>query len=128
MTDAQIFHLLGLVSLAVGLGILANSSTYRQIVADYANSPASLYLGGLGALVVGFLLASSHPLLEANGTALLTILGWGALLKGLWILTLPHQAMRVTKRWIAKRRLATVHGFLVAALGALCLWLGFQTL
>lgn len=124
MHDAQIFQLLGLVSLAIGLGILVNSSTYRRVVADYADHPASVYLGGLAALVMGFLLASSHPFWRAGWSSLLTLFGWMAMVKGLWILILPHHAMRLAKWWAARRRLASQHGFAVALLGALLLWLG----
>ena len=53
MSDAQIFQIFSLMYLAVGIGILINSKFYKRIFEDFIERPSVLYIGGLGALIVG---------------------------------------------------------------------------
>ena len=61
MSDAQIFQIFSLVYLAVGIGILINPAFYKKLIEDFIESASVLYLGGIMALVVGYLILVYSP-------------------------------------------------------------------
>ena len=60
MSDAQIFQILSLVYIAVGIGILINPGFYKKLFEDFVENASVLYLGGITALVVGYLILAFH--------------------------------------------------------------------
>jgi hypothetical protein len=60
--DTSIFlaRLLGPSMLVIGLGLLLNRATYRDLSLEVLDSPALIYLAGLIALVAGRRLAGGH--------------------------------------------------------------------
>ena len=82
-------QLLGITYLAVGIGFLNSRKHYEKMLNNFVKDPAVMYLGGLMALIIGFLLVTYHNIWVKNWTVLITILGWGALLKGVLLLAIP---------------------------------------
>ena len=60
MSDAQIFQIFSLVYIAVGIGILINPGFYKKLFEDFIENAAVMYLGGITALVVGYLILVFH--------------------------------------------------------------------
>ena len=126
MTDKQIFQFIGLIYLAVGLGILLNPRYYKQMFADFKTSIAVMYLGGIFAFAIGFLLITFHNIWVKDISVIITIVGWMALLKGISILVLPKLMMKTMDIFINEKTniLMIMAGFVII-LGALFAWLGF---
>jgi len=126
MTDKQIFQFIGLIYLAVGLGILLNPRYYKQMFADFKTSIAVMYLGGIFAFAIGFLLITFHNIWVKDISVIITIVGWMALLKGISILVLPKLMMKTMDIFINEKTniLMIMAGFVII-LGTLFAWLGF---
>ena len=60
MSDAQIFQLFSLVYIAVGIGIFVNPQFYKKLYEDFVKHTSTLYLGGLIALTIGYLIVTFH--------------------------------------------------------------------
>ena len=56
MSDAQIFQTFSIVYFTVGIGILINPGFYKKLFDDFTENAAVMYLGGVAALVVGYLI------------------------------------------------------------------------
>ena len=126
MTDKQIFQLIGLMYLAVGLGILLNPQYYKQMFADFKKSVAVMYLGGIFAFAIGFLLITFHNIWVKDVSVIITIVGWMALLKGISILVLPKLMMKTMDIFTnVKATTLQIMAACIIALGALLAWLGF---
>ena len=89
-TSIFIAKILGLVYLAVGLGMIFSPGYYREKFEEMVKNASFMYLGGLLALVVGFLVITYHNIWENSWVVLVTIIGWLALLKGLLLLIFPR--------------------------------------
>ncbi len=126
MTDKQIFQLIGLVYLAVGFGILLNPQYYKQMFADFKKSVAVMYLGGIFAFAIGFLLITFHNIWVKDVSVIITIVGWMALLKGISILVLPKLMMKTMDIFtnVKTSTLMVMAGFIIA-LGVLLTYIGF---
>ncbi|MBL7106681.1 MAG: hypothetical protein ISS77_03630 [Phycisphaerae bacterium] len=125
MTDAQIFQIFGIVYLAIGLGIIINPNHYRQMLVDFAANRAVMYLGGAMAFVVGFLLITFHNIWTAEWGVIITVIGWLALIKGLFIFLLPKMLMKACSYLEKNTRLLIVESVLIIIFGGLLVYLGF---
>ena len=126
MTDKQIFQFIGLIYIAVGLGILLNPQYYKQLFADFKTSVAVMYLGGIFAFAIGFLLITFHNIWVKDVSVIITIVGWMALLKGISILVLPKLMMKTMDIFtnVKTSTLMVMAGFIIA-LGVLLTYIGF---
>ena len=129
MTDAQIFQLLGIMYLAVGIGILINPAFYKKLMAVFSENPPVLYISGLAALVMGYLLVRFHNVWPSDWPVIITIIGWVALIKGLFLVLLPNVSIKVCKFFESQMtKFFTVWAVVIAVAGAILVWLGFFAL
>lgn len=125
MSDAQIFQLIGIVYLAVGVGILLNYSYYKKMLEDFVNNTSILYIGGIMALVVGYLLVTYHNIWVKDWYVIITVIGWMALIKGLYILMLPKSAVSLTKAFLKLKNVMIIESVFIIAVGLLFMYLGY---
>jgi uncharacterized protein YjeT (DUF2065 family) len=129
MTDAQIFQVLGIVYLAVGIGMLINPDFYKKLMSEFSENPPSMYLSGLAALVIGYLLVRFHNIWPSDWPVIITIFGWVALIKGLFLLLLPKVSIKISKFFERQMtKFLAVWAIVMAIVGALLAWLGFFAL
>lgn len=125
MSDAQIFQIFSLVYLAVGIGILINPAFYKKLIEDFIESASVLYLGGIMALVVGYLILAFHNTWTRDLSVIITIVGWLALLKGILILIVPNMMITLTKAILKKESILKIEAVVVIILGLAFSFLGF---
>ncbi len=124
MTDAQIFQAIGIVYIAVGIGMLINPDFYKKLIKDFTENTSGIYLGGLVALMIGFLLVTFHNIWSKDWPVIITIIGWVALVKGLFLITLPRVSIKICNIYKMDKFLS-VWATIVIILGGLLCWLGF---
>ena len=126
MTDAQIFQILGITYLVVGIGMLVNPGFYKKLLTNLTENPPAIYLGGLVALLVGCLLVIFHNKWAVDGwSVIITIFGWAALIKGMFLIVLPKISIKFCNAFKEMKRLLRVWGIIVAIVGGLLCLLGF---
>jgi hypothetical protein len=128
MSDAQIFQILGLAYGAMGLGGLVSKDSFARVFADFAGSPALLFLTGIPALVFGFLLVTFHNVWVMGWTVIITIFGWLGLIKGLLIFLFPGICPYVYRKMTASTGLMRGYAAFVLPVGVFFLLLGFGVL
>lgn len=128
MTDAQIFQLIGIAYLVIGIGLFTSREYYKKIVAGFTESPAALYIGGLAALFIGFLLVTFHNDWVKGWPVIITIIGWISLAKGILILAMPQLSMKISNNMMRSTNFFKVWPIAVIIIGVLCCWLGFFVL
>jgi uncharacterized protein YjeT (DUF2065 family) len=125
MSDAQIFQVLSLYYIAVGIGILVNTQFYKKVFEEFIERTSILYLGGVMALGVGYLLVAFHNTWTKDLSVIITIVGWLALVKGILIFICPNLMIAVSKAIIGKERNLRIQAIVVIILGVLFSFLGF---
>lgn len=119
-----IAKLLGAVYLAVGLGMAFSKKYYESMVDDFMKNKAMMYIGGAMALAVGVLITSFHNVWEDFATVVISLIGWMAVVKGVFILVLPEVMMDMTKKmW--NKSLMPVATLVAVVLGAYFCYVGF---
>ncbi len=118
---AQIF---AVVYIVIGLGMLINPKHYKKLMDEFLKSAGMQYLGGVMALVAGFLIVMNHNIWEKSWVVLITIIGWLGLIKGVLLFIAPDK-MGKTAKSMMKVKSFTVYAIIIIALGAVLGYFGF---
>jgi hypothetical protein len=107
--DTSLFlaRLLGPTMLVMGLGLLVNRSTYRNLSLEVLDSRALLFIAGLIAFVAGLAIVLTHNVWVAGWPVIITIFGWASLFAGIVRIVFPDQVAQLG------RRAADSQGFLL---------------
>lgn len=125
MSDAQIFQIISLVYIAIGIGIFINPGFYKRLFADFGQNAAALYLGGITALVIGYLIVTFHNTWTKDLSVIITVIGWIALIKGIVILVLPKIIGAMSKAMAKSKALLRIEAIAIIILGLAFAFLGF---
>ena len=88
-------ELFGLVILITALAMLVNRRATITMVHELLENRALLYLAGIASLFLGVIVVLTHNVWNGGALAVLvTLVGWGLLLRAALILFLPHGSLR----------------------------------
>lgn len=124
-TSIFLAKIIGLIYLVIGLGLVLNPKYYHKMFNDLLGDKPLMYISGLLALIVGFLLVTYHNIWEANWAVIITVFGWLALIKGVLILVLPTIMTKICKDLFKTSNAFLVDGLLVLVLGIVFAYFGF---
>ena len=89
-TSILIAKILATVYLSLSLGLLFSSNYYKEKLPKLVDNSSTLILGGLMAIVFGFLILEFHNYWNSDWTIVITIFGWLSLLKGIILIVFPQ--------------------------------------
>ena len=107
------------IYLSASVGAFFGADHYRKIANDLFSNAGLTYLAGFITVIVGLLIVTYHNRWTKNWTVLITILGWLALVKGIFLITLPQFVESLSQRMF------TDFGLRVFPYASLCLGLLF---
>ncbi len=125
MSDIQIFQIISLVYLAVGIGIFINPDFYKNLLESFIEDITALYFGGIMALVIGYLIVAFHNTWTKDFSVIITVIGWMGLLKGIVILGLPKIMIALTKAIATKKNFLKIEAIAIIVIGLALAFLGF---
>ena len=125
MSDAQIFQILSILYIAVGIGILINPDFYKRLFEDFIEHASVLYLGGIMALTIGYLIVAFHNTWTKDLSVIITIVGCLAMIKGILILIRPNMIIALSKAMVQKESILKIEAIAVIILGLVFSFLGF---
>ncbi len=125
MSDIQIFQIISLVYLTIGIGILINPDFYKKLLESFIEDITALYFGGIMALVIGYLVVAFHNTWTKDFSVIITIVGWIALIKGILIIVRPKIMIALTKAIVSKGNFLKIEAIAIIVLGLALAGLGF---
>lgn len=123
MTHEHIFQLLGLVMITFGLGMIREPQTVRKLFEEFEKQYGIVFLSGILALVVGYLMVLVRPI-----NFFVTLIGWMAMVKGCLMLIAPAKIQVMCKTISKDKKAFPVYGWVIMTFGLLCLLIGFLAL
>jgi uncharacterized membrane protein HdeD (DUF308 family) len=98
-----IAQLFGPILVVVAVALLLNFKHYLKMLDELPKNNLLLYISGILSLLIGLLLILTHNTWEGElYVYIITIFGWGALLKGIVLLIFPDWAIAQAKAWKKK--------------------------
>src|SRR6185295_20175609 len=90
----------GLFAVILTLAILTNTKRMEGIAEEISKTPALLCLIGIANLALGLLLILHHNIWQLHWSVIITLIGWGMLLKGILALFFSEHMARVIKAMV----------------------------
>ena len=124
--DITIFlaQIWGPAVLAVGIGMFVSREHYTRIYRNLENEALAVLVFAMAGIAAGVLQVSSHSLWGTPAQIVISLLGWGLLLKGIALAIVPGIGDRLGD-WAADARLITIVGALMVLAGGYLSWVGF---
>jgi uncharacterized protein YjeT (DUF2065 family) len=119
-----VIRFLGPIYLAVGVGFLLNQNYYEEMYKKVKGEPFMLLVTGMASMALGLAILNSHNTWTTFSEVLVSVIGWGALVKGAWISVCPKSVLKLSDKIMRKGLIAFSGGFALL-IGAGLTWLGF---
>jgi uncharacterized membrane protein len=124
-TSLVIARLLGPLFSTIGIGMLTNNDSYRQIGAQFLASYAIIYLSGIVVLLMGLIILNVHNVWGRNWRSVITTVGWVFTMAGMWRIIAPQFVPFVGGAILANRGFFTGAGIVLLALGGFLTFKGY---
>jgi hypothetical protein len=118
-----IAKILATIYLSISFGLLISRNYYKKEMVNLFESPGLRYFGGIIGIILGFLIINIHNKWVNNWTTLITIIGWGSLIKGVLLLVFPKFFAIFRPLYSAKNLNLLI--FITAIMGLLFGYFGF---
>ena len=124
-TSIFLAKLIGPIFLAVGIGVLANATVYRELAEDFLRSHVLVYLSGLLLMTAGMAIIITHNLWVRDWRVLIALLGWLTAIGGALRIVMPQRAETIG-RWVLEQpRGPAVAAVIWLAIGAVLATFGY---
>ncbi|MGE3279056.1 MAG: hypothetical protein AB7J40_04700 [Candidatus Altimarinota bacterium] len=125
MSDALlVVQLLGPLYLAIAVGMFVSPDHYKKMYDEIMKNRPMLYFSGLLAFFVGFLILRSVGMWASGWMAIVSLIGWAAVLKGACLLIIPEQFLDWNK-WVTKANGMMWVKLIVLFFALLVMYLGY---
>lgn len=114
----------GVVILAVALAALLSPSRMRTTLDEFARSPGLTFIAALFAVVLGMALVIIHSVWADLPAALVSLLGWAILIKGILLLAVPEGLLKLGSAAASSDGTVRAWGVFAVLLGAAYLVIG----
>ncbi|GLS33660.1 hypothetical protein SAMN04488498_11612 [Mesorhizobium albiziae] len=121
-TTGLLAILIGLMSIATGIGGLLRPNDWRRMFDEFEASPGLSLAIALIAILFGSLVISIHPRWDTPLQIVISVIGWASFIEGLALLSIPRSYIGMAKPLLAYTRAWTIFSLL---LGAVLLIVGF---
>jgi len=118
-------QVLAIMYLSIGIGFFINPRFYRKKLKEMVTDSRMTLSFGLMALLAGFAIIKLHGEWTADWEVLITIIGWGALIKGIMYLMVPNLMLNLTEKLFSKRSYMRFWTVIIIALGLVFGYMGF---
>jgi len=125
-TSLFLAKLIGPVCLVIGLALLINGAAFRALAGDFLNNPALMFLSGVITLPAGLAIVLTHNVWAGDWRILITILGWLAVIGGLFRLLAPQRASAVGRTILANPSTLHISTGVYLLIGALLCFFGYR--
>ena len=123
-TSILIAKIIGVIYFSFGIGIVFNKKYYSKTIKHLLDDSTYLVLGGFLAIVFGLIIIEFHNNWAENWTVIITVIGWGALLKGILLLAFP-KSLNLFKPLFETNILNKFLAPLIILFGIIFIYLGF---
>jgi hypothetical protein len=119
-----ITQFLGILYAGVGLSVLIDRKNISAAIREIIRNPGTLWLWGFITLTIGAVFIVTNNIWTSGWPLFITIVGWSALIKGLYILIFPKSAVSMYET-CNKDGVLIPCGIMAFILGLVFLYRGF---
>ncbi|HEX5210271.1 MAG TPA: hypothetical protein VFW22_00865 [Pseudolabrys sp.] len=110
---------------AIGIGMLANQATYREMAAQFLAAYPFIYFSGVAVLIAGLMILNSHHVWTRDWRSVITALGWAMSIIGVYRIIAPQFVNFVGTSVVAHAYFFTGLGIALLVLGCFLMLKGY---
>lgn len=114
----------GIIAVTIGLGIFINRNFYSKLYRDFGSEPLAILTFSIIGIILGFIHISIHNVWGNFSQVIISLFGWGLLIKGVAFATVPKLVER-SSNFIARAKVLPWSGVLIIIIGVYLSWIGF---
>lgn len=114
----------GPIALAAGIGMYASRPYYVRVYREIERVPFALIMFGMFALAFGIIHVQAHNVWSSLPASLVSLFGWGLVIKGALSLVVPKIADKAGDWW-ANTKLIPLVAVILLVLGAYLSWFAY---
>ena len=107
----------GAVLLVLGLGFLVSKEYYLKVYRRLDDETLAMYLITILMIVFGVFVVSHHNLWSTLDEVIISIIGWGSLIKGILLGVAPKKFEKLSEKWVSAG-LINAYGIVMVIVGA----------
>jgi len=124
-TSLFIAKLLGPVYAVVGVALFFKGQMFREILKNFIDSPALVYLAGFMGLLAGLTLVLAHNVWVLDWRLVITLIGWIAIVRALITIFHPHYVVTAGFTILERPKLLFVAASINLAIGLTLSYFGY---
>ncbi len=117
-------QVIGFYLVITSLATLIRQSYFKKIVHDLLMIPPLIALSGTFCLIFGILIIVPHNLWVAKWPVIITLIGWIALLRGVFRLFFPEKFVKLSKKLMETKGFILI-SWVIFLIGIYLIWAGF---
>lgn len=114
----------GPIILAIAVGVFSSRKYYVKIYSDLEKDSLAMLVFGMMAMAAGLIQIQIHNAWDTAPQIIVSLLGWGILLKGVAFLVAPR-FVDSSGDWVVNAKLLNVVGGAMLILGGYLTWFAF---
>ncbi len=114
----------GPILLAIGLGFFVSRKYYIRLYKNLQNEPLAMLSFGILSMLIGITQIGVHNVWGSFTEGLMSVLGWGTLVKGVVFLVVPGVVDKAAD-WEVAKKLVPIVGGLVLLVGIYLSYVGY---
>jgi uncharacterized membrane protein YkgB len=118
-------QIIGPTLLAAAIGFLSNPKFYKKIMKDFKDHEGMTYFMGIFTMVIGLLIVINHNLWDSPSEIIISVLGWGAIVKGVTFLIAPSLLFSMSHPMLKNAAFMKVAMFVMMVVGVYLTYFGF---
>lgn len=119
-----IARIASIIYLAAALGGFFNKGYFRRMSVDIYRNAVLIYFMGFITVIIGFLIVSYHNIWAIDWRLLITLIGWLALMKGIFLIVFPGLMQGLSERFF-RDRVIIIYPYVTLFFGLLFGYFGF---
>ena len=117
-----------LVGIGMALGLMHEGESYSSLIKEFISSRALIFVTGVLALVAGLAIVNAHNLWVPDWRAIVTVLGWLLVVRGVVNIVFPAWAQTLGDRMVASPAGSVTGAAIAFVLGAILCIMGYEEL
>lgn len=106
----------------LGIWMLVYTDNVMKTYASIKGTPAVMYLRSVVNMILGLIIIRQYNVWMADASLIVTLLGWGLLIRGLITLFAPQMAIKIG---MSDQKILQIRGIVPLIWGLLLLWIAF---
>jgi uncharacterized membrane protein HdeD (DUF308 family) len=127
--DTSLFlaRMIGPVLLAIGIALLINQRSVREMAGEFLASKALIFMSGVLSLLGGLAIVLTHNVWDASWPVAITLFGWFLAIGGAFRIIFPDSVKSMGASLLDSPVLLNVSGVAHGLLGAVLCFIGYFT-